>query len=31
VVRLWNVVDGKEARLLRQYPPRPSRVPRSDY
>jgi WD40 repeat protein len=31
VVRLWNVADGKEARLLRQFPPTPPRVPRSDY
>ena len=31
VVRLWNVADGKEARLLRQFPPAPPRVPRSEY
>jgi WD40 repeat protein len=31
VVRLWNVADGKELRLLRQYAPKPPRVPRSTY
>jgi len=31
VVRLWNVGDGKEIRLLRQFPPTPPRVPRSEY
>ena len=31
VVRLWNVADGKETRLLRQFPPTPPRVPRSEY
>jgi WD40 repeat protein len=31
VVRLWNVADGKEVRLLRQFPPTPPRVPRSEY
>jgi WD40 repeat protein len=31
VVRLWNVADGKEVRLLRQFPPTPPRVPRSKY
>ncbi len=31
VVRLWNVADGKELRVLRQFPPTPPRVPRSEY
>jgi WD40 repeat protein len=31
IVRLWNVADGKETRLLRQFPPTPPRVPRSKY
>jgi WD40 repeat protein len=31
VVRLWNVADGKEVRMLRQFPPTPPRVPRSEY
>jgi WD40 repeat protein len=31
VVRIWNVADGKETRLLRQFPPTPPRVPRSEY
>jgi WD40 repeat protein len=31
VVRLWNVADGTELRLLRQFPPTPPRVPHSEY
>jgi WD40 repeat protein len=31
VVRLWNVADGQEVRLLRQFPPTLPRVPRSEY
>jgi WD40 repeat protein len=31
VVRLWNVADGKELRVLRQFPPTKPRVPRSKY
>jgi WD40 repeat protein len=31
IVRLWNVADGNETRLLRQFPPTPPRVPRSEY
>lgn len=31
VVRLWNVADGKEIRILRQFPATPQRVPRSEY
>ena len=31
IVRLWNIADGMEVRLLRQYSPKPPRVPRSEY
>jgi WD40 repeat protein len=31
VVRLWNVADAKEVRVLRQFPAKPPRVPHSEY
>jgi WD40 repeat protein len=31
VVRLWKVADGKELRVLRQFPAKAPRVPRSEY
>ena len=31
IIRCLNVADGKELRLLRQFPPTAPRVPRSEY
>jgi WD40 repeat protein len=31
VVRLWNVSNGQQVGLLRQFPPMPPKAPRSEY